>query len=715
MKSLLLATVAITAALPAAAQNVQRPRDPHRADDLIVTAPIRQSEADVLQGTSVLSGEALTRELRPSIGETLARLPGVSATSFGPNASRPILRGFQGDRIRVLTDGIGSFDASSSSVDHAVAIDPLLAERIEVLRGPVALLYGSSAVGGVVNVIDARIPRRVPAEGYRIDAMAGYGSAADQRNVSGSVDVAIGPNFVVNANGSYLKTGDLRIGGRVLSRDARAAAIAAAAEQEEHGDHDHDHDHDHDYGETDFLAPTLLRGRLPNSAAETWTAGIGGTLVTEGGSLGIAYSRYDSLYGVPIRYATQEGQHVHASRIDLKQDRIDLRGEILTGGDVLQAIRVRLGHAEYRHDELEEDGEIGTTFRNQGTEGRLEIVQANRGGWSGASGVQYLGRDFSAVGEEAFLPPSETAQVGLFTLQQFDLGRFRAEGGVRYESTRLTARPVIDQPRYFAGERSFGTFSASLGASFELAPEIRVGLNGSRTERAPSAEELFSNGEHAGTQAYELGLPSARKEKSWGLEATFHAHRGAFSLDASAYHNWFSDFLYDTQVDPSVCVAAAGGEIDLPCFQYRQADARYWGLEADASLRLGQMGGHVITADVIGDYVRATVVDGGSVPRIPPLRLLGGLSAQGPRSTARVEVEHAFKQDRVAAFETATDGYTLVNASLAFRPWGDNDRRSILLAANNIFDVEARRHPSVLKDFAPLAGRDIRVTLRMGI
>lgn len=697
MKSLLLATVSLAIAFPAVAQQqAPRPRDAHRSDDLIVTAPIRQSETDVLQGTSVLSGEALTRELRPTIGETLARLPGVSATSFGPNASRPILRGFSGDRVRILTDGIGSFDASSSSVDHAVVIDPLLAERVEVLRGPVALLYGSSAVGGVVNVIDARIPRRVPEAGYRLDAIAGYGSAADQRNVSASADVAIGPQFVVNVNGSYLKADDLRIGGRVLSRNARDAALSTA--------------------DPELVPATELRGRLPNSAVETWTAGVGAALVTDTGSLGISYGHYDSLYGVPIRYATVSGQEAEAPRIDVRQDRVDLRAEVKTGGEVLDAIRLRIGHADYRHDELEEDGAIGTTFLNQGTEARLEVVQATRGGWTGASGAQYLGRKFEAIGEEAFLPPSETEQAGIFTLQQFNLGAFRAEGGVRYEHTSLSARPVADAPRFFAGNRSYDAFSGSLGASYALGEGIRIGLNGSRTARAPSAEELFSNGAHAGTQAYELGLPDARTEKSWGLEATFHAHSGPFSLDASAYHNWFDGFIYDTQVDAAVCEAAAGGEeVDLPCFQYRQADARYWGLEADAALRLGSIANHVLTAELIGDYVRATVVDGGPVPRIPPLRLMGALEAAGAATTARVEVEHAFEQDRTAAFETATDGYTLVNASLAFRPWGDNDRRSILLSANNIFDVEARRHASVLKDFAPLAGRDLRVTLRFGI
>lgn len=703
MKSVLLATAALAVAVPAAAQDSGRVRDPHRADDLIVTAPIRQSEADVLQGTSVLSGEGLTRELRPSIGETLARLPGVSATSFGPNASRPILRGFQGDRIRVLTDGIGSIDVSNTSVDHAVIIDPLLAERIEVLRGPAALLFGTSAVGGVVNVIDRRIPRALPQEGYRLDAIGNYGSAANERSVGGAADLAVAGPLVLHVDGSYLKSDDLRIGGYALSPRARAQALSSVGLPQ-----------DPDAEPIDFAANAAIRGKLPNTAAETWTAGVGASVITDGGVIGASYAHYDSLYGLPVRHATAPGQEQEAPRLDVAQDRYDLRAEVTPRGAVIDAIRLRAAHANYRHFELEEDGEVGTAFYNKGIEGRLEIAQANRGGWQGASGVQYVDRAFNVVGEEAFLPRNDTQQIGLFTLQQLTLGRFKAEGGLRYETTTLTAKPS-GSARFFEGTRQFNTLSGSLGAAYELADEVQIGLNASRTERAPSAEELFANGPHAGTQAYELGNPNFRAEKSWGLEATLHAHRGPFNLDASAYYNWFDNYIYEAQTVDTTCVAAAGEEVELPCFQYNQAKARYWGFEADASLRLGQVGGHTIVADLIGDYVRASVVDQGPVPRIPPLRLLGGLEAQGERTTARVEVEHAFEQNRVAQFETPTDGYTLVNASLAFKPWGDNDRRSILLAANNIFDVDARRHSSVLKDFAPLAGRDIRVTLRMGI
>ncbi len=676
--------------------------------DIIVTAALPQSERDVLQGTSVISGEELTRNLRPTIGETLARQPGVSATSFGPSASRPILRGFQGDRIRVLTDGIGSIDVSNTSVDHAVIIDPLLAERIEVLRGPAALLFGSSAVGGVVNVIDTRIPRTVPAKGYRLNAIANYGSAATERSGGAAGDVAVGEHLVLHADGSYLKANDLRTGkGYLLSPAARAAALSQVGLPQPGADEP-----------IDFAASAALRNRLPNSAARTWTAGAGASIITDTGNLGVSYSHYDSLYGVPIRYATAVGQEQEAPRLSVVQNRVDLRGEVQTGGGFLDRIRIRAGQASYRHFELEEDGSVGTAFYNKGLEGRLEVVQANRGGWQGASGVQYFNRIFNVVGDEAFLPKNETNQTGFFTLQQYAAGPFRAEGGLRYETTTVASRTPSGDARFFRGERDFQAVSGSAGASYAVADGVRLGLNVSRTERAPTTEELFANGAHAGTQAYELGSPDFRLEKSWGLEGTLHAHGDGYSFDASAYYNWFSNYISENQVDPAICEAAAapsGREVDLPCFQYQQSDARYYGVEGQASVRLATLGGYTLNADVLGDYVRATITDLGPAPRIPPARVLGGLEAQGGRLSGRIEVEHVFDQNRTAAFETPTSDYTMVNASASFSPFGKDSKTSLLLSANNLFDVVARRHSSFLKDFAPLAGCDIRVTLRFGL
>ena len=666
-----------------------------QSSDIIVSAPLQRDRMDVLSGVSVLSGSQLTTALRPTIGETIEHSPGVSATSFGPNASRPVLRGLQGERVRVLTDGIGSTDVSNTSVDHAVVVNPLLAERVEVLRGPEALLYGSAAIGGVVNVIDKRIPRAIPDEAVHVDAIGTYGSAAKERSGAVAVDAPLGGGFVAHADGSYLKTGDLRIGGYALSPLARAQALASAGLP---AGPDAD-------PEIDFAANAAVKGKLPNSAAKTWVAGAGLSYIDGDSHYGISYSRYDSRYGVPIRFATLPGQEQEAPRIDLVQNRFDARAEIATGGSAIQTIRARLSYARYRHYELEEDGSIGTAFYNNGYEGRLELVQADRGAWHGVTGGQFLIRDFDVAGDEAFLPRNQTQQIGLFTLQQLDYGRVRVEGGLRYEKSWISANPFADQADFFNGGRTFDTISGSIGSSLKLNDNWRIGANLVRTERAPAAEELFANGPHAGTEAFEIGDPDFRPERSWGVEAVLHGKGPGFTLHASVYHNWFDNFIYDSQ-DGTV-------RDGLPVFRYAQARARFYGAEFEATADVATIGNVAIKADTLGDYVHARITGFGPAPRIPPLRLLAGLSAESPRVDGRIEVEWADKARDLAAFETPTDGFTMVNASLTLRPLADRQSASIILSANNIFDVDGRRNASYLKDFAPLSGRDFRITTRL--
>lgn len=701
IRNLLLAGVAFAAPslafaqtadqAPAAADDLQaggtagpaQPGDYHseESNDIVVTG-FQRSRGDLLSGTSVVSGDELTRDLRPSIGETLQHLPGVSATSFGPNASRPVLRGFQGERVRVLTDGIGSLDVSNTSADHAVAINPLTADRIEVLRGPSALLFGSSAIGGVVNVIDSRIPRRVPDEAIHADGILTYGSAANERSANGSVDVPLGGNFVLHFDGNYSKTDDLEIGGYAVTPALRAQALASP--------------------DPDIQALADIRGRLPNSAAETWDVAAGAAWISGENNVGFSVNHYDSLYGVPIRYSLDPAVEAEAPRIDIAQTRVDGRAEIDTGSGFIDNLRLRAGYSDYRHFELEEDGAVGTRFDSTGYEGRAEFRQSDRGGWGGGFGVQYFHRSFDVEGDEKFLPPNTTSQVGLFVLQTLDRGAFKAEGGLRYEHSALDADAdaIIGNP---ALRRSYDAFTASAGASYAFAPGWRIGLNASRSERAPSAEELFANGPHAGTQSFEVGDPNLDTERSWGLEATLRGSGRGYSLSASVFHSWFDGYIYET---PTGAI-----QDDLPVFQYFQADARYYGFELEGSVKLGTVGPVDINLDGVADYVRATIRGSGPAPRIPPLRLLGGLEAQSDRVNGRVEVEWVADQDRVANFETTTDGYTMVNASVSFRPFSGNSS-SIVLSANNIFDVVARRHASFLKDYAPLAGRDLRVSAR---
>jgi iron complex outermembrane receptor protein len=707
---LLLASTSL-AAFPAAAQQTP-PAEPvpadapaevqdhvHEAvDEAIVVTATGLRDLNILAGTSTLSGADLVRDMRPQLGETLTRLPGVSATSFGPGASRPVLRGFQGERVRVLVDGIGSIDVSNTSADHAVTIDPITSDRIEVLHGPAVLLFGSQAIGGAVNVFDRRIPRRVPDDVPHVDAIASYGSAAEEVSIGSGIDIAFGGGTVLHLDGSYRDSDDLRIGGYVLSPTLRAEELARADEEEEEG-------HAEEAEEAREFA--ALRGRLPNSATETWTAGLGFALIRDRGNLGFSFSIYDSRYGVPSRpgagHAHEEGEEGGAHEeeapvaLDLRQYRGDLRGELQTGGGFIEQLRVRLAAASYEHTEFEGE-EVGTIFRTEGLEGRIEAVQAERGGWRGVIGGQFFVRDFEAIGAEAFVPPNDTSQLGLFALQEVELGPLELEGAVRFEHATVASA--------VAGvERSFDSISLAAGLAYEVAPRVRIGVNVSRSERAPAAEELLSNGPHVATQAFERGDPELRKERSLGGEIYARATAGGLRLNATIFANRFNDYIFQ---------AATGEEDDgLPVFQYFQSDATYWGVELGATAPLGRVGRWRIMADAVADYVRAYIEDGGPVPRIPPLRLLGGLEAESDEVDGRLEVEHVFEQDRVAAFETPTEAFTLVNASLTWRPWGRRNPTSIILSANNIFDVEARRHASFTKEFVPLAGRDLRVSARI--
>lgn len=685
---LLLATALASSSTHLAAQSVappipQRERHArsHEGETIVVTG-VRREATDVLGGVSVIDGAELASAVRPSIGETLAKQPGVSASSFGPAASRPILRGLGGDRIRILTDGIGSLDLSSSSADHAVAINPLTADRIEILRGPSALLFGSAAIGGVVNVIDSRIPRRDPERPAHVEGQMGYATAANERSANLGIDVPLGSGFVLHGDGSWSKSDELRTGGFILSKPLRAEALTS--------------------GDPAIAALADLKGDLPNSAARsTEVAGAIG-YVKGALNVGVSVTRHTSLYGVPIRYSLDPDVEAEAPRLDVAQTRYDARAEIPLEGRLSQ-LRLRGGYSRYHHDELEPDGAIGSSFSTRGGEFRAEIEQADRAGWSGTSGMQYLAKSVAIDGEEKYLPDARQRQFGLFTLQSFKAGAWRFEGGARVETSRLSA-DADDLLGTVAGRRRLATVSGSLGALYTISPGWKAGLNLSRSSRAPALDELFANGPHAGTQAFEVGDPALDAERSLGVEASLRHTLGPVRGSLTAYTTRFSNFIYQTPTGDVID--------DLPVYAYRQGKARYRGLEAQVEAKLGGLGGIDFGVEAQADLVRATIRGVGPAPFIPPVRFLAALTAERGAFDGRIEVERALRVDRVADRETPTDGYTLVNAEVEWHPLVKRPELTLALAANNIFDVEARRHSSLLKDYAPLAGRDLRLTAR---
>ncbi len=659
--------------------------DFHTDKEIVVTAPYVE-RLDILSGTSALSGEELAQQSQGQIGDMLTSLPGVSATSFGPGASRPVVRGFQGNRVAVLTDSIGNIDASNTSADHAVTIDALTTERIEVLRGPAVLLFGGQAVGGAVNVIDKRIPRSVPDEPFHVDAQLGYGSAAHEHAAGASIDAPLSNRFVIHIDGSYRNSDDLRIGGYLLSPALRREALEFSENQTALGN---------TAEANNAAAWANTRGRLPNSGVKTWTAGAGVAFIDDGGNLGVSFNVYDTQYGIAERPEFGADLNDGGVSIDLRQYRFDLRGEVELGNGMFDKLRVRTGYANYTHAELE-GGNVGTQFLSKAIETRVELTQNNQGGWRGANGIQYTTRDFSALGDEAFVPPTQTNQIGLFSLQEFDLGNFEAEIALRFDHASLRAQTLNLS-------RGFNNVSAALGIAYNFG-DLKIGSNISRTGRAPSVEELYSNGPHVATQSFEIGDVDLRSERSWNgeLYARFDSTRVDFST--TLYANRFGSFIYE---------AATGAvEDDLPVFQYFQRKARVWGVEAEATAQMGHFAGFDIIANGVADFTHATIRGAGPVPRIPPLRLLGGLKLQSGQFDVGGEIEWSDAQNRIAGFETPTKGFKMVNAAATWRPFGNDRNISLILAADNIFDVEARRAASFTKDFVSLAGRDVKITAR---
>lgn len=667
----------------------------------IVVAGRAPIDFGLLASSTTIGGDKLLVETRGQVGETLARLPGVSASSFAPGVSRPVLRGFDGDRIAVLTDGIGTIDASSVSADHAVVFDPLTIDHIDVLHGPAVLLFGGQAIGGAVNALDKRIPRRVP-ETIGGTVITGYGSAAEERSIGGAIEVPLAERLAFHADASWRKSDDLRTGGFVNSPALRADLLSDAAGHRAEGE-------DEESAELEQLAAT--KGRVPNSAARSTTFGAGIAFIDAGGNLGLSFQRYDARYGVPMRPGMGHGhdaaqgdaaplaEDAHGDApvaIDLAQTRVDLRGAINLGG-LFDSLQVRGTYGDYAHVEMEGD-EAGTRFDAEGVEIRADLVQNTQGGWRGRSGILYKTRKLIVRGPEAVTPDNTVTRLGLFTLQSYRLGAFEIEGAGRYE--RATVR---SQPAGF--DRAYDLWSGAAGLSFRPADEWKLGINYVRGARAPAPEELLSDGLHVATQAYEIGDTAFAPERSDGFEAYLRHDGERLSLSLTAY---LTDF------DNLIAAVPTGAERDgAPEFAYRQLPARYKGFEASASWKALTFGSGALTLDAAADYTHARLKGIGPVPRIPPLRLRGGAEVQHGTIRLRGEVEWNRKQDRVADFETPVAGFTLVNLSADWHPLGEDGPLTLVLSADNLFDVEARRAASFTRDFVPLPGRDIRVSAKI--
>jgi iron complex outermembrane receptor protein len=626
-------------------------------DDIVVSAGVEAQQRSVLyQATDVVAGERLHENAQATLGETLADRPGVSSTYFGPGASRPVIRGLGSDRVRVLEGGVGSGDASTTSPDHAASVEPVSAERIEIIRGPATLLYGSGATGGIVNVLDRRIPRELPtrAIGGTIEALAG--TVADEFAASATLEGAAGP-LAWQASGLYRNTNDYRIPGFA----ALTSPPSAAPEEV-----------------------------LANSAVKT-TRGAGGlSYVGQNAYAGVSGLLYNSTYGIP-------GEADEVVTIDLRQRRLDFDGTWRPRG-LVRTAKLRAGYADYEHVELE-SGVEGTRFLNTGWEARAEAQHRPLGPVTGALGAQYSRREFSAFGEEAFVPPTTTDRLAGFLFEEIVAGAVRLQGGGRYE---------WQDARDEAGNVALTSSGVSLsgGVNWTAMSGLRLAVSVSRSTRLPTPEELFSDGPHLATGAFERGDTALAAETAVGLDVGLHGDRGPLHGAVTGFVTDFDGYIYEW---------ATGTEVDgLPEFAFVQDDARFLGVEAEVDVELVHVPDGHVALELMGDYVRAELTGSGEpLPRIPPLRLAGGLRYEGSTWSAHVTVRRVMWQERVAPIETETPGYTTVDASLGYRLLTGPVVHELLVRGTNLTDADARNHVSFLKDVVPLPGRDLSALYRV--
>jgi iron complex outermembrane receptor protein len=619
----------------------------HREEIVVTASPDARSQGEVSVSTTVLDSRALQQQLAPTLGETLNQEPGISSTFFGPGASRPVIRGLGGDRIRILESGVGTGDASTTSPDHAVSVDPSSAERIEVVRGPATLLYGSSAIGGVVNLIDGRIPDSLPGQALTGTFDGRGASAADERGGDLTLNGGAG-RMAWHLDALKRQTGDYRSG----------------------------------------------EGRVANSALDADGGGAGVSYVGQQGYLGVAYGRFDTLYGSPAEEDV---------KIDLHQRRYDLEGKLDLPLSLLRGVKVRFGKTDYEHTELE-GGEVGTRFLNDSWEGRVEALQQPFGPFTGSFGVQTSRRDFSAIGEESFVPPTRTDSRALFTLQELNRGALRYQVGLRYEAQTVDAT-LPDLEPGGVRNRDLNGLSGSFGLIWLPGDTWSTSLSLSRSVKLPNAEELFANGPHVATDAFEIGDPTLSRETNLGAEASLRRRAGRVTGELNLFVNRFDGFIYEQLTGEE--------EDDLQVIRFVQRDADFRGAELTGIFDLYHGEPDHVDVELGADYVRAELRDTGEpLPRIPPVRYRLALHYRGERFQGKLEGQRVQTQDRVASFETSTPGYTLVNATLSYRLFATHGVYDLVLRGTNLTDQLARNHVSFLKDVAPLPGRDFSLALR---
>lgn len=643
--------------------------------------PLEQSSADFGVVDQTVSSEKL-QQGGTTLGEVLKDELGIRSNSFGAGSSRPVIRGQEGARVKVTQNGTETMDVSSLSPDHAVTIDPQLAQNIEVIRGPSTLLYGAGSVGGLINVTDTKIPTQMPENGYEGNIGVRYNTGNDETLANAGLTIGLGSNVALRVEG--------------LTRDANNYIAPNYVVTEDHGDHSH----------------SISERRVGNTFSNSDNVNIGLSWIGERGFAGISYSNRQDQYGLPGHsheyeschlhgdhlhcgdhddgddHSDHDDEHAHAESgpwIDLKTERYDFRSELNDPFAGFKKLRVQASYTDYQHDEIE-DGTSMTTFNSQGYEGRIELVHNPIAGWEGVLGLQGSQQKLDITGEEAILAPNKTQKYSVFGLEHKQWNDLHFELGARLDHQKIDIDSI---QKDFDGN----AFSYSGAVNWEFKPNYKLSLVGSHQERLPLAQELYADGGHFATNTYELGNEDLSKEKSNNVELGLHYDDEKLSYHVHLYHNWFDNYIYAKTLDQYK---------NFRLIEYSQNEAKFYGTEAEVAYQFSP----IYKVGIFGDYVRGKI-DGDNAPRVPAGRLGTKVNAEfDDHWSGSAEYAHVFKQDDIASYETDTQGYNMVNVGVAYKhPMSGKQEARVFFNANNLLDETVYEHSSFLSTI-PQIGRN---------
>ncbi len=632
--------------------------DPKLEEIIVTASPVTSNPDDLATHVGQVGRDDILRLGGSNLSDALSTVPGVTGSSFAAGASRPIIRGFDTNRVRILENGIGSFDVSDVGPDHGVPIDPLSTQKIEVVRGAATLRYGSQAIGGVVNAINTRVPIDLEDQGTSGEVLGSLGTGANLREAAAMIDNRSG-NWAVHADGFVRRTGDYNIPGGEQSN-------------------------------------SFFRG----DGFSLGTGYIGSSAKT-----GAAVVHYDAKYGIP-------GEENY---IDMRQTKGMFRSSFDVGNSIIDKVNADAGYADYQHSEKDEVGEAQSTFIDKEWDSRIEAILNPTGVFSAAAvGAQVQHRKFSGLGEGAdYLLPTKTVSAAVFGFAEAPLSdTLKLQTGARTEYVDINGTPLTNVET----SKDYTLLSGSLGLVVSPSDTLIFGLTASSAARAPAQTELFARGPHDGSQTFELGNADLKIERSNALEATLRAKISGVEIETSAWAARFDNYIYG-RLTGRVCeedgTCSVNGLGELRELVYEPHDAWFRGLEAKATVPIVQSTAGTLKWDVMADYVRATLTNNaGNVPRIAPYRIGSGLNWESDAFDTGVRVTYTGAQKKVGIRETPTDGYTSLDAHIAWRPLSSTPGFQVQLVGRNLTDSEQRSAVALNKDDVMLPGRDVRLMVR---